>query len=119
MLKLKKVDWMSIKPESMSEKITRKFIHGDKIMLAEIRLKKGAVVPEHTHESEQISWIIEGELLFELEGEKIAVGEGEVLVIPSGVPHKATALQDTLDIDLFSPIRRDWIDNNDQYLRGN
>ena len=80
-------------------------------------LKKGAVVPDHRHESEQITYILEGALRFELEGKVVTVRKGEVLTIPSNVPHRAVALEDTLDLDIFSPIRVDWLTNNDEYLR--
>lgn len=113
-----KTSWNSIEPEAMSENISRKYVNGEKVMIAQIRVMKGAVVPEHSHENEQISWILEGELLFEIEGKRITVGKGEMIVIPSGVPHKATALQDTIDVDVFSPIREDWLRQDDQYLRG-
>ncbi len=112
-----KTDWKNMRAERLSENITRKFVHGKNVMLAEIRLEKGAVVPEHRHVSEQVSWIVEGGLLFEIEGSEIYVGAGEVLVIPPDVPHKATALEYTVDIDMFSPVREDWISGNDSYLR--
>lgn len=118
MAELAKTSWDEVKPEKLSDSITRKFIHGDKAMVAELNLKKGAVVPEHKHENEQISWILQGELVFEIQGKEIHVKAGEVLVIPSNVPHKATAVQDTIDVDLFSPIREDWIKGEDSYLRG-
>ncbi|MEM0158731.1 MAG: cupin domain-containing protein [Thermoplasmataceae archaeon] len=118
MAELRKVAWDSMEPEKLSEKITRRFIYGDRAMIAEVILKKGAVVPEHRHESEQLTWITKGELLFEINGKEIHVRAGEVLVIPSNTPHKATALEDTIDFDLFSPIRQDWISGDDQYLRG-
>ncbi len=118
MAELSKTGWDEVKSEQLSETISRKFIHGDRVMVAEVRLKKGAVVPEHHHESEQVTWITKGELLFEINGKKINVKAGEVLVIPSNTPHKATAMEDTIDMDLFSPIRHDWITGDDQYLRG-
>ena len=101
----------------MSDLISRKVITGEKAMLAQVFLKKGAVVPEHQHESEQITYIVEGALKFELEGKEVIVRAGEVLHIPSNVPHRAVALEDTLDVDIFSPIRTDWLTNNDDYLR--
>lgn len=118
MAKATKTNWKDVESEMLSETISRKMIYGDKVMVSEILLKKGTVVPEHHHESEQVSWIMKGELLFEIGGEKISVKEGDVLVIPSNTPHKATALEDTIDMDLFSPIRYDWIKKDDQYLRG-
>lgn len=113
-----KTSWNEIKKEQLSDTITRKFIYGEKVMASYLEIKKGSVVPEHHHESEQITWILEGELLFEIDGKEISVKAGEVLVIPSQKPHKATAMVDTIDVDLFSPIRDDWISGTDSYLRG-
>jgi quercetin dioxygenase-like cupin family protein len=89
----------------------------ERAMVAQVFLVKGAVVPEHKHESEQITYILEGALLFEIDGKEILVGKGQVLRIPSWKPHKATALEDTLDLDIFSPIREDWLKKDDEYLR--
>src|ERR1700680_3785224 len=109
--------WESVPLEVMSDMISRKIISGDKAMVAQVFLKRDAVVPEHYHESEQITYIIEGALKFELEGREVVVRKGEVLHIPSNVPHRAVALEDTLDLDIFSPIRTDWLTKNDSYLR--
>lgn len=109
--------WDSVHTETMSEVISRKVISGDKVMIAQVFLKKDAVVPEHRHESEQITYILEGALKFDLEGREVVVRKGEVLVIPSNVPHRAVALEDTLDLDVFSPIRQDWLTKDDSYLR--
>src|SRR5215470_14605948 len=110
--------WESVPLEVMSDMIARKIISGDKAMVAQVFLAKGAVVPEHHHESEQITYILEGALEFEIGGKRIVVGKGQVLRIPSNVPHMAVALEDTLDLDIFSPIRHDWLKKDDQYLRG-
>src|SRR5579864_1814748 len=109
--------WDSVTLEQMSDVISRKVISGDRAMVAQVFLKKDAVVPEHHHESEQITYIVEGALKFELEGREVIVKPGEVLYIPSNVPHRAVALEDTLDIDVFSPLRMDWINKDDSYLR--
>jgi quercetin dioxygenase-like cupin family protein len=109
--------WESVPLEVMSEMISRKVISGDKAMVAQVFLKKDAVVPEHHHESEQITYILDGALKFELEGSVVIVRRGEVLRIPSYVPHRAVALEDTLDLDIFSPIRSDWLAKDDAYLR--
>jgi len=111
------ISWDSIPHEAMSDVITRKIITGDKAMVAQVFFKKGAVVPLHHHESEQLTYILEGALKFELEGREVVVRKGEVLTIPSNVPHRAVALEDTLDLDIFSPIRLDWIKKDDEYLR--
>ena len=110
--------WDSMEKEVLSPTIARKIIHGDKAMVAQVFLAKGAVVPEHHHESEQITYILQGALKFELEGKEIVVAAGQVLRIPSNVPHRAVALEDTLDLDIFSPIRTDWLKKDDAYLRG-
>ena len=109
--------WESVALEHMSEVISRKIISGEKAMVAQVFLKKDAVVPEHNHESEQITYILEGALKFELDGKEVIVRKGEVLRIPSWMPHRAVALEDTLDLDIFSPIRKDWLTKDDAYLR--
>jgi quercetin dioxygenase-like cupin family protein len=109
--------WDDVELETMSDVISRKVISGEKGMVAQVFLKKDAVVPEHSHESEQITYILEGALKFELEGREVVVHKGEVLHIPSNVPHRAVALEDTLDLDIFAPIRTDWLTKDDSYLR--
>src|SRR5579863_7292341 len=109
--------WDEVKTEVMNPRISRKVITGEKAMVAQVFIAKGAVVPEHHHESEQITYILEGALEFELEGRRVVVNAGEVLHIPSNVPHRAVALEDTLDLDIFSPIRHDWLAKTDEYLR--
>jgi quercetin dioxygenase-like cupin family protein len=109
--------WDEMEKEVMNDKLARRLVTGEKAMLAQIFLKKGALVPTHQHESEQITYILEGALLFRVEGKEVTVGKGQVLLIPSNVPHSAEALDDTLDLDVFSPIRQDWIDKDDAYLR--
>src|ERR1700742_3635714 len=110
--------WEEMDKEVLSPTIGRKIISGEKAMVAQVFLAKGAIVPEHFHESEQITYILEGALEFELEGKKVVVSKGQVLRIPSNVPHRAVALEDTLDLDIFSPIRQDWLKKDDAYLRG-
>src|SRR5579862_8444687 len=109
--------WESVPLEKMSDLISRKIVSGEKAMIAQVFLKKGAVVPEHHHESEQITYILEGALKFELEGREVIVRKNEVLRIPSFVPHRVIALEDTFDLDIFSPLRHDWLSKDDAYLR--
>jgi quercetin dioxygenase-like cupin family protein len=109
--------WDAVPLEAMSEVISRRVFSGEKAMVAQVYLKKDAVVPLHQHESEQITYIMEGALKFELQGREVVVRKGELLLIPSNVPHRAVALEDTLDMDIFSPIRRDWLEKADSYLR--
>jgi quercetin dioxygenase-like cupin family protein len=109
--------WENLDKEVLNPRIWRKVIAGEKAMVAQVFIAKGAVVPEHRHESEQITYILEGALEFEIEGRTIVVSAGQVLRIPSYVPHRAVALEDTLDLDIFSPIRMDWLTGQDDYLR--
>jgi len=112
--------WKEIPEEPLSDLLSRKLITGDRMMLAHVYLQKGCIVPKHSHENEQITYILEGALRFwigEDGAEEIVVRVGEVLHIPSHVPHKAEALADTLDVDIFSPPRQDWLDKTDAYLR--
>lgn len=109
--------WDEIELEKVTEMISRKIVSGEKEMLAQIYLKKGALVPVHEHESEQISYVLQGALRFLIDGEEIIIREGDVLHIPSMVPHQAEALEDTFELDVFSPIRQDWLDGTDEYFR--
>lgn len=109
--------WEVVPLESMSDVISRRVFSGERGMVAQVFLKKDAVVPLHSHESEQITWIMEGALKFELDGREVVVRKGELLMIPSNMPHRAVALEDTMDIDIFAPIRQDWLDKDDRYLR--
>jgi quercetin dioxygenase-like cupin family protein len=109
--------WETVRTEVMNAKIWRKVISGERAMVAQVFIAKGAVVPAHQHESEQLTYILEGALEFDLEGRRVVVRKGEVLHIPSNVPHRAVALEDTLDLDIFSPIRMDWLTGQDDYLR--
>jgi quercetin dioxygenase-like cupin family protein len=112
--------WDDMPREKVSETLDRRLITGDRIMISHVYLKKGSVVPRHSHENEQITYILEGGLRFWIgpdESQVIDVLAGEVLHIPSMVQHKAEALEDTLDVDVFSPPREDWLNKTDDYLR--
>ena len=112
--------WNDMPKEQVSDTLDRRLITGDRMMLAHVYLKKGAIVPQHSHENEQITYILEGGLRFWIgkdESQVIDVLPGEVLHIPSFVLHKAEALEDTVDVDIFSPPRQDWLDKTDDYLR--
>ena len=109
--------WETVKKEVMNPKIWRKVISGEKAMVAQVFIAKGGVVPMHQHESEQLTYILEGALQFSIEGREVVVHAGEVLHTPSNIPHSAVALEDTMDLDIFSPIRLDWLTGQDNYLR--
>jgi quercetin dioxygenase-like cupin family protein len=101
--------WDEIALEKVTEMLSRKIINGEREMLAQTYLKRGCIVPIHSHESEQMTYILQGALRFLVGGEEITVREGEVLHIPSWVEHQAEALEDTFELDVFSPIRPDWL----------
>jgi quercetin dioxygenase-like cupin family protein len=102
--------WDEIALDKITEMISQKIIAGEREMLAQIYLKRGALVPMHTHESEQMTYILQGALKCLVGGEELLVREGEVLHIPSGTPHQAEALEDTFELDVFSPVREDWVE---------
>lgn len=106
-----------IPEEHVTDLFARRFFTGEKITLAFLTMKKNCVVPEHQHDSEQFSYIISGALRFVIGGQEVTVRGGEVVQIPSNVPHEAVAIEDTTGIDVFSPIRADWVDGSDNYLR--
>lgn len=106
--------WDEIALEKVTEMISRKIVAGDRLMLAHVYLKRGALVPIHQHESEQVTYVLEGALRVQLDNEEITVREGEVLRVPGGVPHQAEALDDTLELDVFSPPRPGWTGGDDQ-----
>jgi quercetin dioxygenase-like cupin family protein len=112
--------WADLPAEPLKGTISRKLVTGERMMIAHVYLKQGDDVPRHSHENEQITYILSGALRFWLgdgDAEEITVRGGEVLVIPSNLPHRALALEDTLDVDVFCPPRQDWLDGTDAYLR--
>ena len=113
--------WSNMPVETVTPLLGRRLVTGDKLMLAQVYLKKGCIVPKHQHFNEQITYILEGGLRFWIgddQGQTLDVLAGEVLTIPSMVWHKAEALEDTLDVDVFTPPREDWLTKTDAYLRG-
>ena len=115
--------WDEIPRETVTDDIGRRLFTGERMMLAQVYLDKGAIVPWHAHENEQLTWVVTGALRFLIgnEGtddvEDVLVSAGDVLYIPSNVPHRAEALEDTLDVDIFSPPREDWLKHTDTYFQ--
>lgn len=112
--------WDQVPLEELHAQLSRRLITGDQMMLAHVYLKKGCVVPKHSHMNEQFTYILEGALRFfvgEDGAEEVVVRAGEVLHVPGNVPHEAHALEDTLDVDVFCPPRADWLNKTDAYLR--
>lgn len=109
--------WADIKEEQLTPLLTRQMVSTDKQTIALVRLKKGCIVPEHRHDPEQVTSIIEGALEFTIDNRKIVLRSGESMIIPPNVPHAALALEDTLDLDVFSSVRWDWVNGTDDYIR--
>lgn len=112
--------WDDMPKEKVNDLLERRLITGDRMMLAHVYLKKGCLVPMHRHENEQLTYVLEGRLDFTIgddRSQQVSVGPGEVLFLPSNVPHEALAAEDTLDVDVFSPPRQDWLAKTDAYLR--
>ena len=114
---LKHVPWHTVELEDLTPLLQRQLVVGGDIMVSRVLMKKGCVIPLHSHYNEQFSYILEGALKFWIDGKEIVVHAGEVLTIPRNMPHKAEALEDTVDLDVFHPPRADWINKTDQYLR--
>ena len=110
--------WENVERVKMNEAITRQLITGSQAMLARFVLRKGAIVPTHSHPSEQFSMILEGALKFLMEGKEFVARAGDIVEIPSNVPHYAEALEDTVALDVLAPLREDWLRGDDAYLRG-
>ena len=111
------VRWSELPVETLNPLFDRQFVVGTQVMVARIVMKKGCLVPEHSHHNEQISQVLSGSMRFLIEGKEIILRAGEFLLIPPHVPHSAEALEDCVGIDTFTPPRQDWIDKTDQYLR--
>jgi quercetin dioxygenase-like cupin family protein len=111
------IKWDEIPLEHVSDMFSRRLVTGEREMVARIYMKRGCLVPTHSHESEQMTWVLKGALKFSLGGTEVIVREGEILSIPSWLEHSAEALEETEEVDIFSPIRQDWIDKTDAYLR--
>jgi quercetin dioxygenase-like cupin family protein len=117
MLGLQHIRFEDMPVERLNPLLDRQFVTGERSMLARLVLRTGCVVPLHSHENEQITYILQGALKFIIENKEYVVCAGEVLVIPSNTPHSAEALEDTIDLDIFCPPRADWINGTDAYLR--
>jgi quercetin dioxygenase-like cupin family protein len=114
----KHIRWDEVERETLNPLLERQYITAGNLTLARFLLRKGAVVPMHHHRNEQLTYVVEGALKFFLEGRELVVSSGEVLCIPPDAPHGVEALQDTSVVDIFWPVREDWISHDDAYLRG-
>ena len=108
--------WTDLPTKSITESIDRKYFTGDRVTVARFELRRGGVVPRHAHDNEQVSCVLTGSLKFQFDEREVIVGPGEVMQIPGGIAHAVTVLEDTVVIDVFSPVRQDWIDGTDTYF---
>jgi quercetin dioxygenase-like cupin family protein len=83
--------------------------HGEKTLMAEFRVKKGGILPEHTHPHEQIGYLISGRIAFIIDGERKVAESGDSWCIHSDVPHSAEMVEDSVVIEVFSPVREDYL----------
>jgi len=109
--------WNDLPAEAITPFISRRFISGDRMTVAQFELKRDGVVPRHSHDQEQFTCVVSGRLKFVMNGQEIVAGPGEVVQIPGSVPHEVHVLEDARVMDVFSPIRQDWIDKTDDYFR--
>lgn len=117
---MKKINWNQVNTEQVNPKMKRKFIYGEKVMIAKLELADGFTVPWHSHENEQISEVTQGVIRFWFDNDEvnyIDLGPGESIIIPGNRPHKAMMIGDVIETDTFSPPRQDWITGSDNYLR--
>ena len=113
----KHLPWGLVELEELNPLLQRQFIVGNRVMVARLVLRKGCIIPLHSHHNEQVSCVLEGALKFWIDGKEIVVHAGEVLTIPPHMPHQAEAVVDTIDLDIFDPPRKDWMEKTDLYLR--
>jgi len=115
---MRHINWDEIEAEKITDLLTRRYISGDNVTLARFFLKKGCYVSTHSHDNEQMSTTLSGALKFVIDGKEVIVRAGETIHIPAMTPHSAEALEDTDALDVFAPVRSDWLEGRDAYLRG-
>jgi len=104
-------------PKAVTPAVSRRYITGERVTVARFELKRGGVVPRHVHDNEQVSCVLSGSLRFMFDGGEMTIGPGAIVQIPGGVPHEVEVIEDTIVIDLFSPLRQDWLDRTDSYFQ--
>ena len=117
---VKRHNWDEVPTEQVGPKMERKLVYGDKVMIAKMKFKKGFMVPLHSHINEQVTQVVSGTMRFWFGADKeetFDMHAGDVVVIPANVPHEALMVTDVEEIDTWTPIRSDWLDGTDNYLR--
>jgi quercetin dioxygenase-like cupin family protein len=109
--------WDAIPSQELAPGIRRRFVTASRVTIARFNLSRGAIVPSHSHEHEQVSYVLSGSLRFRVAGEESVLHAGEALQIPSGAEHSVEVIEDTEVIDVFAPVRQDWLDGTDSYFK--
>jgi quercetin dioxygenase-like cupin family protein len=118
--RLEKINWDEVYTEEVNASMSRKIVYGEKLMIAKMKFKDGFIVPLHSHHHEQVTQVISGQMRFWFGENKEQVMDlfpGDVVVIPSNVPHEALMIGEVEETDTWSPPRQDWLDKTDDYLR--
>lgn len=114
---MKHYRWDTVERERMNPSLERQVIHGEKMTVARIHLRKGGVVPLHHHVNEQLSALESGRVRFTVDGKETILEPGDMLMIASNAPHMVEALEDSVALDINAPVREDWLRGDDAYLR--
>lgn len=115
---MKHIKWDEIPAERLNDKFVRKFAWDGKIMIALTEVEQGCIVPAHSHDNEQMTFVVSGRWRFRLDGRTVDVGPNEMIFIPANVVHTVEAVERLVAYDVFTPPREDWIKGEDAYLRG-
>jgi quercetin dioxygenase-like cupin family protein len=114
------LNWEQVELETVNPHMQRRIVTGKRMTVARIYFKEGFLVPLHSHVHEQITQVISGRMRFAFgddRSEVVEYGPGDIVVIPSNLPHEALCLSDVEEMDMWTPRRDDWLDGSDDYLR--
>jgi len=108
--------WADIPFEPITPAVSRKYVTGDRVTIAQFELKKDGIIPRHSHENEQLTMVMSGALRFTFADREVVVGPGDIIQMPAWLEHGVDVLEDSVVIDVFSPVRQDWLDKTDSYF---
>lgn len=109
--------WTDVPSEALTDKIQRRYINTSRVTIAQFALSRGGVVHRHSHEQEQVSCVLSGALKFVTPDAEVIVRQGETITLAPWVEHQVDVLEDATVIDVFTPVRQDWLDQTDDYFR--
>ena len=116
---MKVYDLNQIENEEINSSYLRKVVYGDSLTVARVEVKAGQITRIHSHETEEVIFVLNGSWLFHLPEGDVVLNDNQMLCIPSGVEHSSEALEDTIALDICSKNRADWISGQDRVLHGN